>query len=386
MLLGSLSFLMRAWLLFALSVLVSLPLFSGKPEQDSEKRLETFVKEQGKKLSKNCPYRINLLTQGQTDKNSAGIRIAETAKQFADNKSGLLFFYQLYDHAMRVPHWHANAVEMGTVLSGKMRVVIWEGAGERKEFTVEKDGTWMIPQAALHVLENVGNEELTFLVAYNSPNAADRDFVTAWASLPDMILESAVGLSKDEIAVIKKTTSNRLSSYDPSAHIEKGDINNPLSVSFARGAIFDGSLGSIKRVSLDNDSKSMGMTLQQTILKPNTLRVPHWYTAGDTLLYVEKGEGFFSMMTGEGKVYNIMLKRGDLISLPVGTFHSFLNVGKNDLAIYEVFNTAKDIEEITLLEGAKQLSQGTLSGATGLSKESVQKIAHAKDRPYMVAF
>lgn len=67
---------------------------------------------------------------------------------FADT-AGLGFYYELYNHSMRVPHWHANAVEVGTVLNGKMRVTIWDGSGQAKVFTVEKYGTWMIPQATL---------------------------------------------------------------------------------------------------------------------------------------------------------------------------------------------------------------------------------------------
>jgi hypothetical protein len=41
------------------------------------------------------------------------------------------------------------------------------------------------------------------------PLSADRDFVTAWAALPDDILARAVGLSTDEISVIRKSSLTR---------------------------------------------------------------------------------------------------------------------------------------------------------------------------------
>ena len=56
---------------------------------------------------------------------------------------------------MRVPHWHSNAMEVGTVFEGKMRVTIWEGSGEPKIYTVEKNGTSISPKSKLHSLENV---------------------------------------------------------------------------------------------------------------------------------------------------------------------------------------------------------------------------------------
>lgn len=353
----------------------------------SEERIKQFLQAQSNTLSQDFPYRINLFSQGQIDKNKAGIRIAETAKQlFADN-AGLVFYYELYNHSMRVPHWHANAVESGAVLKGKMRVTIWEGTGKPKIFTVEKYGSWMIPQATLHSLENVGPGELTFFVSYNSPNAADRDFATAWAALPDTILEKSLGLTSDEISVVKKTTINRLSSFDPSAVPEKVDTSSPYSNNFSKiNALYSSDLGSIKRIDDTNTPAMQAMALQQTIMKPGTLRMPHWYTKADTLLFIYKGSAFFTLMNNEGKVYNTLVKEGDLIFIPVGTFHGYLNTGKKDLEIYEAFNGSKNLTEITLLNGSQHLSPGTLEGATGLSKESVKKIIQQKSKDYIIEF
>ncbi len=350
-------------------------------------KIKQFLENESKNLTADFPYRIHLFAAGQTDKNTAGVRIAETAKQLFSDTAGLLFYYQLYNHAMRVPHWHANATEVGTVLSGKMRVTIWEGTGQAKVFTVEKYGTWMIPQAAVHSLENVGEGELTFFVAYNNPNAADRDFATAWASLPDSLLEKTLGLTPQEIGTVKKTMINRLSKYDPAAAVENADVTSPFSNNFtAVKPLFNSDLGSIKRIDGTTNPAMQAMALQQTILKPSTLRVPHWYTSGDALLFIHKGNAFFTMMDSGGKIYNSLLKEGDLIFIPVGTFHSYLNIGKDNLEVYEAFNTAKGLSEITLLNGAQHFSAGTLAGATGLSKESAQKVISNPSTGYIIPF
>lgn len=356
-------------------------------QQTNRLSIQKFMDKQSASLSADFPYRINLFTQGQIDKNKAGLRIAEQAKQFATDKAGQIFYYQLFNHSMRVPHWHANAVEIGTVLSGKMRVTIWEGKGKPHVFTVNKNHTWTIPQATLHALENIGQEKLTFIVGYNSPTAADRDFVTAWASLPDEILARTVGLTTDEISVIRKTTVNRLSSFDASSDVKEVEENSPFSNSFdSISPLHQSQLGSIKRIKFNTKISTQDMAMQQTIMKPGTLRLPHWYTAGDTLLFIEQGSGFFTMMNDDGTVYNVLVKPGDLISLPMGTFHGYLNTGTDDLIIYETFNTSQNIEEISLLDGAKQFSSGVLQGTTGLSKESAQRIASQPSKNYMIAF
>ena len=72
------------------------------PPQNSTDKIQQFMEKQSKVLSTDFPYRLNLFTDGQIDKNKAGIRIAETASQFTSDNFGQLFFYQLYDHSMRV--------------------------------------------------------------------------------------------------------------------------------------------------------------------------------------------------------------------------------------------------------------------------------------------
>ena len=139
-----------------------------QPATEISKEIKLFLERETKNLSHYFPYRLSLFENGILDKNQAGLRISETAQQFENlGLSGLLFYYQLYDHSMRVPHWHANAVEVGVVLNGKMKIVIWDGLGKPDIFTVEKNETWLIPQASVHALENVGDTELTFFVAYD---------------------------------------------------------------------------------------------------------------------------------------------------------------------------------------------------------------------------
>ena len=370
--------------LFLLNTTQAAPANSS---QNSLDKIVQFVEQQKKQLSPVFPYRINLFSQGQINKNKYGTRIAENATQFPSDNFGQFFYYDLLEQGMRVPHWHANAIEVGTVLTGKMRVTIWEGVGEKKVFTVNRNSTWTIPQAALHSLENVGNEKLTFVLAYNAPLTADVQFEQAWAFLPDAILAQSTGLTENEIRSIKNLNVDRLSGFDPSADPENTDLHSPYSSDFSTTEpIYQSELGSIKRIDSSNSTKMQQMALQQTILKPGTLRVPHWYTAGDTFLYVSQGSGFFTMLDREGKAYHAMVKPGDLIYLPVATFHGFLNTGKDDLVTYEAFSVAKDIQEISLLDGAQHLNKCALGGAMGLNKTTVERLIQQKPRSYMVSF
>ena len=116
------------------------------------------------------------------------------------------------------------------------------------------------------------------------------------------------------------------------------------------------------------------MALQKTILAPGALRVPHWYTSGDVLLFVLKGVAYFTLMDDEGKVYHALVRRGDLISVPEGNFHGFLSVGAEEFEAYELFNQSEGANEISLMNGAQNFSAEVIQGATGVSKEAADKL------------
>lgn len=361
--------------------------YQGNDQLSDSPQVKAFLEKEGSALGGAFPYRMNIFTQGQTQKNSAGVRVSEDAKQIKQNTFGQVFYYELLPSAMRVPHWHANGNESGTVTSGRMRVEVWEKNDKPSIYYVEPGQTWFIPKGKLHALENVGSDQLKFIVVYDQPVTADRDFVTAWASLADGVLAKSVGLTEADIRHIKKTTFNRLSEfeqkiqpeaeYDP--HRYKSDLN-------AIKPLFSSASGTVVR--LDKDSnKNLGKTaLQKTVLKPGAMRVPHWYLSGDVLLYVNNGVGYFTMMDDDGVVYHRLVRRGDLISIPVGLFNGYINVGKNDLEVYEAFNNLDETGEITLLSGAQEFNADIIRGTTGISQDAAARLLSQPKQGMVIPF
>lgn len=360
--------------------------YQNNNQLSTDPAIVAFLQSEDSELNKDFPFKMNIFKNGKVDENAAGVRVSEQAKQIVKNNAGLIFYYELLPNAMRVPHWHANANELGVVTSGSMRVEIWNGLDKPTIYYVHKGETWIIPQGTLHSLENVGKDKLSFLVVYDRPITADRDFITAWASLPKPMLSRSVGLPESELAHIQKTTNNPLSSYQQS--VESEVEYDPLGYNSDLNKIkplYSSDLGSIVRLDKSHNS-NMFMTLQRTILKPGAMRVPHWYSNGDELLYVQDGIGFISMMDDDGNVYHKLIQRGDLISIPVGNFFGFINVGSKDLEIYETLKTTELVNEITLLGGAQQFNSDVIQGSIGLSKDSTKKLLNQKSMDPIVKF
>lgn len=73
---------------------------------------------------------------------------------------------EVWEECMRIPHWHANASELGYVISGTIEVMIWRSPGETAVFTLTAGMCWFIPQAALHSLNNIGSTHAQLLVGF----------------------------------------------------------------------------------------------------------------------------------------------------------------------------------------------------------------------------
>lgn len=378
-------------LLLAQPFLAGTPVFSQENSQDMQKKIKEFLDKESKNITDSSPFLLRLFKDGQKDTNPAGMRISETAKQFsalnkfpAEPLTGLFFYYQLYNESQRVPHWHANATEIGVVLNGEMKITIWEGSGNPHYFTVPKGGAWMIPQGSIHCLENGGSDQLDFLVSYNSPYAEDRDFSTAWSALPDSILATSLGLSSDDLKEFKKSVNNRLSLFDPNDKAERKEIPSEYKALISSAKpLYEGPLGSIRRLDETNWKANKYMALQQSILKPGTIREPHWYRGSDAFLFVHEGSAYFNMMDGEGNVYNLLLKKGDLVFIPEGAFHTYVNVGDADLVVYESFIHSKEFSEIGLQGATTHFRPGIMAGAMGLKLDVINKIPKTEEPVYL---
>ena len=337
---------------------------------------------------------MNIFKNGSINKNSAGIRISELGTQIKEDY-GQMFFYDLVDNAMRVPHWHSDGDEIGLVLEGKIRVTIWNGNDcEKKVFTAEKMGTWFIPKGTLHCLENFSSEESKFLVCYDNPNTADRDFIDAWHSMPTEIICASTFLSTEEANTIKKQQiRNRLSKFEPTKHLaEKTNHYSSFSNNFAyTEPVYISNLGEIRKIGPENTVNMINKVWQKTILKPGSLRIPHWYTNANVLLYVNKGRAFVSMLDsiGDGsteKSYNFIIEKGFVLALPTGFFHTILNISNNeDFEFYEAFMSG-NTNEISILKGIQSLDNDVASGALGLSKEITARMLNYKAPNFIVKF
>ena len=110
------------------------------------------------------------------------------------------FLLVLEPGAVREPHWHPNAWELDVPLSGHGRLGV---ANPEDTFSVQDilpGQIGFIPQGYAHYIENVGSEELRWVVVFNNTQPDDIGLSTTFAGMPTHTFTDTFGLPKGALA------------------------------------------------------------------------------------------------------------------------------------------------------------------------------------------
>jgi oxalate decarboxylase len=108
---------------------------------------------------------------------------------------------------IREPHWHPDAWEFDYCISGKARMSVVGPNNEWREFKVEPGQIVFVPQGYFHYFENVGKEDLRFLIVFNNSTKESSDDIGVSVSLggtPNHVLAATFGVPDSVFEQIPK--------------------------------------------------------------------------------------------------------------------------------------------------------------------------------------
>jgi oxalate decarboxylase len=111
-----------------------------------------------------------------------------------------MFMVVLKPGAIREPHWHPDAWEFDYCISGKARMSVVGPNNEWTMFDVEPGQVVFVPMGFFHYFENIGNDDLQFLITFNNSGAESDDDIGVSVSLggmPRHVLAATFGVSKE---------------------------------------------------------------------------------------------------------------------------------------------------------------------------------------------
>ncbi|MEQ9618596.1 MAG: cupin domain-containing protein [Deltaproteobacteria bacterium] len=87
-----------------------------------------------------------------------------------------MYSLRITNKGMREPHWHPVTAEMGYVNKGKARMTLLSPRGDVDTYKLEEGDVYFIPRAYPHHIENIGGDELHFLVFFDQNTPGDIGF------------------------------------------------------------------------------------------------------------------------------------------------------------------------------------------------------------------
>jgi oxalate decarboxylase len=108
---------------------------------------------------------------------------------------------------IREPHWHPDAWEFDYCISGKARMSVVGPNNEWREFKVEPGQIVFVPQGYFHYFENIGEEDLRFLIVFNNSTKESSDDIGVSVSLggtPNHVLAATFGVPDSVFEQIPK--------------------------------------------------------------------------------------------------------------------------------------------------------------------------------------
>jgi oxalate decarboxylase len=107
-----------------------------------------------------------------------------------------MFSLRLCGTGMREPHWHPDTAELGYCLAGRSRMTIkspGDGPDAIDTFEFGPGDLYFIPKAYPHHIENIGGDELHFLVFFDQAAGQDIGYTGGIPAFPRRIVAPTLG-------------------------------------------------------------------------------------------------------------------------------------------------------------------------------------------------
>jgi oxalate decarboxylase len=118
-----------------------------------------------------------------------------------------LYSVRLAVGGIREPHWHPAAWEFDYCVAGRARMTVLDPTGHSDSFEVQPGDVVFVPQGFYHYFENIGADELHFLIFFNTSLAETEDDIGIAASvsvIPPDVLGAVFGVPPGVFAALPR--------------------------------------------------------------------------------------------------------------------------------------------------------------------------------------
>lgn len=156
------------------------------------------------------PFKFAIEARAPLVSAPAGSAIVARHDTWPALRAQAMYSLRLQGIGMREPHWHPETGELGYVHTGHARMTVQSPGGAAETYELRRGDVYFIPRAYPHHIENLTDEEMRFLIFFDTPNVQDIGFTGAIPAFPDRVTGPTLGLSAEQVARIPRLPSDLL--------------------------------------------------------------------------------------------------------------------------------------------------------------------------------
>lgn len=266
-----------------------------------------------------------------------GIRVDVTADQLPLLDGMALATLHLEPGAVREPHWHPNAAELGYCIEGSARMTIVEPGGRPVTMSIEAGDLAYVPPGFIHDIENTAGIT-RFVVCFSHERYEDLNLSSSLTQMSPRVLRSTFSAAagafdwvepvEDPVFIVGVGAAAGSQPEHPAAPYRFELARLEPQVSNAGGSLIMGRA--------DGFPILEGLAMYSLRMAGGAVREPHWHPNAAELNYVIEGSVRLTIVSPGGAVETVDLAKGDISYIPRAYFHHIETLG-DDSARLAVF-------------------------------------------------
>ncbi len=310
------------------------------------------------------------------DKSEGGYRIRATKTNFPALQNMSIYKLTLYKKAIREPHWHANADELGFCLKGRLLVSIYGNKNLKETFVIDQGDAFFIPSAALHSLENIGNDTAELIFQFSHEEPEDFALSSVFGKFSNSVLGNTWDVPSSHFKTMKRLPKESfIAKLTESTTVTKEMLYvSPHQFALEESpALISNERGSAKAARNNVWPILQRQALYSLKLKGTGMREPHWHPETAEMGYVAKGKGRMSILSPSGKVDTYKMEAGDIYFIPKAYPHHIENLQSSELHLLIFFDQPMP-QDIGFTGSVKSSSNEVLSRVMHAEKKIFEKL------------
>ncbi len=275
------------------------------------------------------------------NKTEAGYRIEATKENFPLLNGMSFYRLVLYPNAVREPHWHANADELGYCLAGKILISLYGTGNLKQSFLVSEGEAFFIPSGTLHAIENVSKEASEAILQFSHEEPEDFGLSSVFGMFSNAVLGNTWASSSQVFQSFKHSTKEVFITLrkEPAVIPSESRYSSIYRFNLEGSSPLVANEGGTARVARENTWPILKrQALYSLLLTGEGMREPHWHPKTAEMGFVHKGKGRMSILSPQGAVDTYEMNEGDIYFIPKAYPHHIENLTTNPLHLLIFFD------------------------------------------------